>query len=102
MAAFKTLKEIKSEPPVLSLPNINDQLHVFTESFKEAVGTAWMQRNDVRKLKAIQFASRSPTNVEKRYRTNDKEAVATTISLKKFSHYLLSAPFKVYSDHKAL
>lgn len=68
-----------SEQPSLTLPRMNDTFHVFTDASQEAVCMALMQENDHRRLRAVQFAGRSLTNVEKRYNTSEREAAGIII-----------------------
>lgn len=53
-------------------------------------------------MRAMHFARCYLNRFEKSYSIFKREAVAIIFALKKYSYYLLSAPFMVYSDHRAV
>ena len=52
--------------------------------------------------KVICYASRSLTDVERRYSTTEKEALAAVWACEKFHMYLYAVNFELIVDHKAL
>ena len=50
----------------------------------------------------VAYASRTLTDVEKRYSQLDKETLAIVFGVKHFHHYLYGRKFTIASDHKPL
>ena len=42
------------------------------------------------------------STAEKNYTTTEREGLAMVYALQKFRHYLLGAPFKMFTDHSTL
>ena len=58
----------------------------------------WQRTNGM--LRPVAYASRAMTPTEQRYSQIEKEALATTWSLKRFNDYLYGMSFNVETDHK--
>lgn len=64
--------------------------------------SALMQKYERGRMRAVHFASRYLNRCEESYSTFEREGAAIIFALNKYRPYILSAPFMVYSDHRAL
>lgn len=96
------MKEVMSNPTVLAFPDDKKQFFVHADASKFALGAVLMEKNEKKKLSAVQCTSRSISKAEQSFSTFERENVVVIFALKKFRHHLLGDPFVVYSDHKAL
>lgn len=62
--AINALRAIISNPPLLTLPKMNQTFHILTEASKDTFRTALVQRYDHGKMRVAQFGSRSLSKVE--------------------------------------
>jgi hypothetical protein len=91
------------EFPILRNPDFTKQFIVFVDASSSAVGAQLCQEFE-RKLCAIQYASKTLSQTQRRASTFDREFFAIIFALNiAFKNYLLGQPsFIVFSDHKAL
>lgn len=99
--AFETLKQIISTDQVLSYPQFDKPFILTTDASDYAVGAVLSQIQD-KVDKPIAFASRTLNDVETRYATIEKEALAIVWAINKFKPYLYGAKFTLLTDHKPL
>ena len=95
--SFQELKSRLSKAPVLSLPDDNGGLVVYSDASHRGLGCVLMQRG-----KVIAYASRQLKDYEKRYPTHDLELAAVVFALKIWRHYLYGEKCEIYTDHKSL
>lgn len=81
---FYALKASMRKTSILAFPDVNKTFFVHTDASKYALGAVFMQKNDERKLVAVQNAIRSLAKSDRRYSTIDKEAAAVVFALKNF------------------
>jgi hypothetical protein len=101
--AFITLKKKILSFPILRSPDYSKRFLVFVDASNIAVGCSLCQEFDG-EICAIQHASKTLSECQRRYSTFDREFFAVIFALTKaFKNYLLGQQeFVVYSDHKAL
>lgn len=76
---------------------------VTADASSYGMGAALMQRkSDSEPWKPVAFASRSLSEIEKRYAQIEKEALATTWACERFAGYILGKDIHVQTDHKPL
>ena len=63
-----------------------------------AILLQWSEGN----VRPVAYASRTLTNVERRYSQTEKEALAVVWACERFHIYLYGKPFTLYTDHKPL
>lgn len=96
--AFDKLKTIlTSERIILTTPNYNKQLEVWTDASAVGIGAVLAQEG-----RPIAYASRSLKQAERNYGICDREALAVIYALEKFRPYFSGLPIKVITDHSAL
>ncbi|KAI3795203.1 hypothetical protein L1987_37852 [Smallanthus sonchifolius] len=95
--AFEELKARLIQAPVLTLPEGNEDLVVYSDASGQGLGCVLMQRG-----KVIAYASRQLKIHEVNYPTHDLESAAIVFALKIWRHYLYGVKCTIYSDHKSL
>ncbi|KAI3808712.1 hypothetical protein L1987_24670 [Smallanthus sonchifolius] len=94
---FEELKTRLTQAPVLTLPEGNEDLVVYSDASGQGLGCVLMQRG-----KVIAYASRQLKIHEVNYPTHDLELAAIVFALKIWRHYLYGVKCTIYSDHKNL
>ncbi|GJY73455.1 putative reverse transcriptase domain-containing protein, partial [Tanacetum coccineum] len=95
--AFRTLKDMLCDAPILVLPEGTDDFVVYYDASNQGFGCVLMQRN-----KVIAYASRQLKIHEKNYTAHDLELGAVVFALKTWRHYLYGTKSVIYTDHKSL
>jgi hypothetical protein len=96
-AAFATLKQVMSNPPLLRLPNFAIPFTLETDACSSGIGAVLMQEG-----RPIAFYSQClgpKTNAQSIY---EKEALAILHALKKWRHYFLGNKVVIKTDQQAL
>lgn len=99
--AFKTLKDIITNPPILIYPDFSKDFNLSTDASGTTIGAVLSQQKEGLDL-PIAFASRILSSTERRYSTIEREALAMVWAVKNFRCYLLGRKFTLYTDHKPL
>ncbi|KAA3682213.1 uncharacterized protein DEA37_0012455 [Paragonimus westermani] len=103
-AAFNTLKDKLSTPPILAFPDFSPSVGPFTldtDASDLAIGAVLSQKSANGEV-VIAYANRRLDKRERRYYITRREMLALVYFLKHFRHYLLGKPFNVRTDHQAL
>ncbi|GJU70979.1 putative reverse transcriptase domain-containing protein [Tanacetum coccineum] len=95
--AFRTLKDMLCDAPILALPEGPNVFIVYCDASNQGFGCVLMQRN-----KVIAYASRQLKIHKKNYTTHDLELGAVVFALKTWRHYLYGTKSVIYTDHKSL
>ena len=90
-----------TKPPVLALYDPKAMTKVLADASSFGIGAVLLQKTE-NGWRTVAFASRSMTEVERRYAQIEKEAVACTWACEKFADYLLGATLTVETDQKPL
>ena len=108
MTAFKKLKEVMTNPPILAYPN-PDLPYVLavdasagTPGCPGGLGACLMQFDDKECPRAIGFASRALAEAERNYTTYMLELSACVFGIEHFSVYLKGREFTLQCDHRPL
>lgn len=101
VSAFNTLKAILSTDQILTYPQFDHPFILTTDASGFALGAVLSQIQD-NVEKPIAFASRTLSDTESRYATNEKEALAIIWAVNKFKPYLYGQKFTLITDHKPL
>ena len=81
--SFNELKRKLTSTPVLTVPNGNEGLTVYTDAYREGLGAVLMQDG-----KVIAYASRQLKTHEANYAAHDLELLAVVFALKLWRHHL--------------
>ena len=96
-AAFDKLKEMLTSSHVMAYFDPAKETSILVDASPFGLGPILVQDN-----KAICYASRALTDVEKRYSQTDREMLAAVYGVEHFHLYVQGAPFKLITDHKPL
>ena len=99
--AFDLVKDELSKTPVLALYDPNREKMVSADASSYGLRAVLRQKTNGT-LRPVAYASRAMTPTEQRYSQVEKEALATTLSLERFTDYLYGMSFHVETDHKPL
>ena len=83
-------------------PEINKQFVLYTDTSKFAVGAVLLQQEDTRVERATSFYLTKLSSAQQNYSTFERPCLAVVSALEHFRVYLLSRPFRLRTDHKAL
>ena len=100
-AAFQEIKNLLSSDTALAHYSPHHKTWVAADASNAGIGAVLMQEQDG-KRRPVVFASRSLTDAEKNYAVIEKEALAATWAVERFSQFLLGMDFVIETDHKPL
>ncbi|XP_060078268.1 uncharacterized protein K02A2.6-like [Ylistrum balloti] len=101
-ASFDKLKGSLSRAETLGHFKLDaSKTTVVTDASNVGLGAMLIQSNDGNS-QVISYASKALTDVEKRYSTTEKEALAVVWACEKFRLYLQGVAFELVTDHKPL
>src|ERR1700683_280042 len=99
--AFQELKDRITSAEVLRLAQSTGRFRVEADACEYATGAVLMQEQD-NIYRPIAFFSKSLNDVERNYPVHDQEMLAIMRALREWRHYVISAEFDIWSDHKNL
>ena len=99
--SFTKLKEEISSPRVLALYDPLARTKISADASAYGLGAVLLQKQHDQ-WRPIAFSSRSLSETELRYAQIEKEALALTWALEKFSEYTLGKVIQLETDHKPL
>lgn len=100
--AIESLKRALACKPVLQMFHPERETELHTDASQYGYGAMLLQRNpEDMKLHPIYYSSRKTSDAEQKYHSYELEVLAIISSLKKFRHYLLGIPFKIFTDCSA-
>ena len=82
--AFKDVKKLLSETPVLKYYDVNEPVVIESDSSDVGLGAVLMQSD-----RPIAYASRTLTNTERNYAQIEKEVLSLVFAAERFEHYIL-------------
>ena len=100
--AFKALKTLLTQAPVLIYPKLNEPYILQTDASGYAIGAVLSQIGDDGKEHPIAYISRTLNKHERKYSTTEKECLAVLNACEKFKDYLYRSRVIVVSDHAPL
>uniref|UniRef100_A0A673W8Q5 Gypsy retrotransposon integrase-like protein 1 n=1 Tax=Salmo trutta TaxID=8032 RepID=A0A673W8Q5_SALTR len=103
--AFKKLKTLFTDAPVLAHPDPSLAFIVEVDASEAGVGAVLSQRSGTpSKLRPCAFFSRKLSSAERNYDVGDRELLAVVKALRVWRHWLEGAkhPFLIWTDHRNL
>ena len=88
--------------PILVFPDWTKPFHVHVDASGITLGVVLTQPREGDIDHPIAYSNRKLSTAENNYTTTEREGLAMVYALQKFRHYLLGAPFKMFTDHSAL
>ena len=99
--AFKSLKEAMSNTQTLGFYDMNAKTKIITDASPVGLGAVLIQvKNNTPRV--VYYASRSLSDVERRYSQTEKEALAIVWAVERFHPYIYGIDFDLLTDHKPL
>lgn len=99
--AFRQLKEILSGEEALAYFKYGCKTRIISDAGPTAIGAVLVQlQNGV--WRVVSYASRTLTDVERRYCQTEKEALGLVWACERFSLYVFGTSFELETDHKPL
>ena len=99
--AFRTLRSVVTNKPVLQLPDFSKQFVLQTDASGEGLGAILLQEIDGFRH-PVAFASRRLLKREQNYATIEKECLAVVWGILKFQSFLYGQHFILEVDHEPL
>ena len=100
--AFADIKAALCTASVLALYDPAKPTLVAADASSYGLGSVLSQRQSDDSWRPVCFASRSLTDVERRYAQIEKECLALTWACEKFADFLVGIYFTLHTDHKPL
>ncbi|XP_055621859.1 uncharacterized protein K02A2.6-like [Toxorhynchites rutilus septentrionalis] len=100
--AFEAIKSEIANVGFLGYLDPKDTSILVTDASPTGLGAVLLQENQKREKRIIAFASKSLTDLEKKYFQTEREALALVWAIEKFRLYLLGTNFKLITDCKPL
>nr|CAH7737392.1 unnamed protein product [Callosobruchus chinensis] len=98
---FTLLKNALSKPPTLGYFDPERRTRLIADASPVALGAVLLQFTS-ETPKVISFASKSLSDVERRYSQTEKESLALVWAVERFYFYLAGLEFELVTDHKPL
>lgn len=99
--AFAKLKTYMIDSKTLGYFDDEDRTQLVADASPVGLGAVLIQVND-QGPRIIAYASKSLSDVEKRYAQIEKEALALVWAVERFHYYLYGRTFELITDHKPL
>ena len=101
-AAFEHLKSLLTSAQTLAHFNPLAETCVVTDASPYGLGAVIVQKQDCGNFRPVSYASRTLTEVERRYSQVERESLAIYFGIQRFKLYLYGLSFEVITDHKPL
>uniref|UniRef100_A0A3Q3ECH9 ribonuclease H n=1 Tax=Labrus bergylta TaxID=56723 RepID=A0A3Q3ECH9_9LABR len=101
-AAFQALKNGLTSDTVMSYFDPSKETELVVDASPVGLGAILSQKDEIGEKHIIAYASRSLSDVERRYSQTKKEALAIVWSCEHFHLYIYGHPVTLVTDHKAL
>jgi len=100
--AFKLLKNLLVNAPILKFPDFKRKFKIQTDACDAGLGAVLAQEDENGKEYVIMFASRTLSDAEKKWSTREKEALGVIWACELFRPYVVGQQFVVETDHESL
>lgn len=100
--SFKELKDKLVQAGSLGYFDKSDRTQIVCDASPVGLGCVLVQINKENESRVIMYASRSLTQVERRYSQTEKEALSIVWACERLHMYLIGIDFELLTDHKPL
>ena len=101
--AFETLTQVLTSAPVMAYFDVTKETYVTVDASPVGISAILGQRiNETDDYRAVAYASRALTAVERRYSETEREALAIVWAVEHYHLFLFGATFTLITDHKPL
>ena len=100
--AFDKLKQALVSAETLAYYNPKAETRIIVDASPVGLGAIMSQKQGDGSFKPVAYASRSLTDVEKRYSQTEREALGIVFGCEKFHIYVYGIDFEIWTDHKPL
>lgn len=100
--SFNKLKQMLAKLPTLAYFDPQRRTRLIADASPVALGAVLIQFDDQQIPRVISFASKSLSDVERRYSQTEKESLALVWGVERFYFYLAGLCFELVTDHKPL
>ena len=102
LAAFETLKDRRTSPPVLALPKAGSNYRLDTDASDYQLGCTLLQEQEEDVWHPVGYWSKLLNETERRYSPTERECYAIVWAMRTLRPYLEGVRLKVRTDHAAL
>ena len=99
--SFDKLKLLLSNAETLGYYDVNAETQVISDASPVGLGAVLVQKQN-NEHRVIVYASRSLSDIERRYSQTEKEALGLVWACERFHPYIYGAEFELVTDHKPL
>jgi hypothetical protein len=99
---FDRIKKTIASAPVLALYDPAKPTTISADNSSYGLGAVLQQQQSDGTWRPVFYASRSLTDVERRYAQLEKECLSLTWACERLSDFIVGIPFQLYTDHKPL
>lgn len=99
---FEEVKKAVSDSCCLGYYNPKDLCIVIADASPTGLGAVLLQQDEYKQTRVIAFASKTLTDLERKYCQTEREALGLVWAVDKFHLYLLGVRFKLVTDCKPL
>ena len=100
-SAFQELKRLITHADTLAYYKVGCRTRIVADASPVGLGAVLTQQQG-KEWRVISYASRSLTDVERRYSQTEKEALALVWACERFNLYVFGQQFELETDHKPL
>lgn len=101
-SAFKQLKKVLTQPPVLRRPQWNSPMILLCDASDIGVGAALTQIDDKGEEYVIEYYSAKLNECEIKYSPTEKECLAVIKAIEHFRPFIELMPLRIITDHYSL
>ncbi|UYV62930.1 hypothetical protein LAZ67_2002542, partial [Cordylochernes scorpioides] len=99
--AFKTLKNLITQPPVLAMYDPTSPCKLYTDASEQGLGAILAQKHPDGRERVVSYFSKRLNPTQSRYTATELECFAIIKAVRHFNNYL-DKPFQIVTDHSAL
>ena len=100
--AFKFLKQLMIEAPILCFPDMSKVFFLQSDASKVGAGAVLFQLNDLNRRCVVSYASWLFSDTQRRYNTTERELLGLILAVRKWKPFFFHTKFFAETDHEPL